>query len=87
MWVVARLQKFSDFELSAKVIPPITIDPGKMVGYLAVYATQEDAEADWPDGPFYKIAFWPHGPFAEITYRSQQAQHRSLSAGTGVDPP
>ena len=57
MWVVARLQKFSDFELSVKFRPTITIDPGKMVGYLAVYETLEAAEADWPDGPFCQIAF------------------------------
>ena len=60
MWIVARLQKFSDFAQSPGSIPfPITIDAGKMVGYLAVYATREDAEADWPDGPFAEIGFIP----------------------------
>ena len=55
MWVVMRLRKFSDFECTPPIRWSISIDPGKVMGFLGVYTTREDAEVDYPDGPFQEI--------------------------------
>jgi hypothetical protein len=51
MWVVMRVARW-DFE-------PISHIPCKMVttmaGYLPVYDTMEEAQKDYPDGPFKEI--------------------------------
>lgn len=46
MIVVMSLQ---DFELESVNCPfPFKIDAGKMVGYLPVYASRNDAESEFP---------------------------------------
>lgn len=57
MWVVLQLQNFKDFEIKKGVrLPfPIVIDPEKMIGYLPVYETREDALADYPDEQLQEI--------------------------------
>lgn len=70
MWIVARLQKFEDFELVDSRLPwPVTINPGSMIGFLGVYATKEDAEKDYPDGPFAQIEFIKSGSGSEQEVR------------------
>ena len=55
MWVVGRLQKWSDFTTTIPIPHSITVDPGKMIGYLAIYATEKEAREDWPEGPFFQV--------------------------------
>jgi len=54
MWIVMRMQDF-EFEPSRVMGLAVKIDSGKMIGYLPVYATREDAEAEYPDGPFAQV--------------------------------
>ena len=54
MWIVMRMQDF-EFEPSRVMGLAVKIDSGKMIGYLPVYATREDAKADFPDGPFAEV--------------------------------
>lgn len=53
MFVVLRLQKFewqTSFGLKAYLHPD-----ERMVGFLPVYETREEALADWPEGPVAEI--------------------------------
>jgi len=53
MFVVLKIQ---DFELDTKAFPlPVRIEKGKMVGYLPVYATKEDALADYPNAKLAEV--------------------------------
>ncbi len=58
MFVVCKVQDF-EFEPSPKnrsAFPvEIKVDKGKMVGYLPVYETKEDALADYPDAKLMEI--------------------------------
>ena len=45
--LVMKIQPF-EFD-STNCSLPFRVDPGLMVGYLPVYATREDALADYPD--------------------------------------
>ena len=50
MIVVMRIH---DFEFEPVNCPlPIHVDKGKMIGYLPVYETKEDAMEDYPDAKF-----------------------------------
>jgi hypothetical protein len=58
MIVVMKIQKFEFEQAGEYRIPfPVTFDLGKMLGYLPVYETREDAEKDYPDGPFATVEF------------------------------
>ena len=57
MWIVKRLCKFTDFETKAGFPIPIEIDASPAVGFLPVYATREDALADYPDSDLVEIRF------------------------------
>jgi len=58
MWVVKIME---DFEIEPSPdnrirIPfPIVMNTGKMVGYLPVYETLEDAKAEYPNADYMKI--------------------------------
>ena len=58
MFVVMRLQ---DFEVEPapnqrfRLPLPVTIDSGKMVGFLPVYDTREDALLDFPEAKLMEI--------------------------------
>ena len=54
MYVVMRVQNFKVEPVGAFPIP-VSIDPGKMKGYLPVYATREDALADFPNAELVEI--------------------------------
>ena len=58
MWVVKMLENFEVEPSPKNVIHfpfPITIDKGKMVGFLPVYETLEDAKVDYPDADYMEI--------------------------------
>ena len=58
MWIVMRVQPF-DLEQDPGPFPfpiEVQLDIGKKIGYLPVYETREDAEAEYPNGPFGQIA-------------------------------
>ena len=47
MFIVMELE---EFEVEAVNFPlPVKVDKGNMVGYLPVYASTEEALADYPD--------------------------------------
>ena len=50
MWVVMKMQDF-ELEPSRVMGLAVKIDSGKMIGY----ATREDAETDFPAGPFAEV--------------------------------
>lgn len=50
MWLVMRVRKW---EFEGPV--PIRIDAGKSIGYVAVYDTLADAQAEYPQGPFTEV--------------------------------
>ena len=50
MIVVMKLQ---DFEFEAvNCLLPFKVDAGKMVGYLPVYASRDDAESEFPGAKY-----------------------------------
>lgn len=53
MFVVMKIQDF-DFE-SLNFPLPVTVDKGKMIGFLPVYATEEDALAEFPDAKLVAV--------------------------------
>jgi len=58
MWVVKRLENFEvepSHENKFHLPFPITIDSGKMVGFLPVYETLEDAKAEYPNADYMEI--------------------------------
>ena len=56
MWVVMRVEKWSNFKQGGPLVPfPIRISVGASIGFLVVYETIEDAKAEYPDGPFTEI--------------------------------
>ena len=54
MWVVMRVHRF---ERAIDVPLPFYArwEMGKVIGFLPVYKTEEDALADYPDGPLMEI--------------------------------
>lgn len=54
-WIVMRVQKFDLVQDKGNLIVQVNLDSGLMSGYLPVYDTKEDAEAEYPDGPFGQI--------------------------------
>jgi len=46
IFVVMMIEDFT-FEAGNKI--PVNVDKGKMIGFLPVYATREDALADYPN--------------------------------------
>ena len=46
IFVVMMIEDFT-FEAGNKI--PVNVDKGKMIGFLPVYATREEAFADYPD--------------------------------------
>jgi len=50
MIVVMKLQDF-EFEPINSLLP-VKIDKGKMVGYLPVYASMDDAESEFPGAKY-----------------------------------
>jgi len=58
MWVVKIMEDFEVEPSPKNVIRfpfPITIDKGKMVGFLPVYETLEDARTDYPNADYMEI--------------------------------
>jgi hypothetical protein len=56
MIVVMKIQEWELEQKGPLYCPlPIKVDSGKMIGYLPVYGTIEDAKVDFPDGPFQEI--------------------------------
>ena len=55
MWVVMRIRKF-EMETCSTPPLPVKVEKDKMIGFLAVYKTKEDALADFPSGPVMEIA-------------------------------
>ena len=53
MWIVTRVRKFEE------AFSPI-IDSRPMIGFIGVYNSREDAEAEYPEGPFREIK-WVDG--------------------------
>ena len=62
MIVVMRVRK-PEFEQVGPFRWPINfeVNLGRAIGYLPVYATLEDARADYPDGPFQEVALLQMG--------------------------
>ena len=54
MWVVMRVQDWKIYPTRVLGLE-VVVDPGKSTGYLPIYATKEDAEAEFPDGPFAQV--------------------------------
>ena len=58
MWVVKVLENF-EVEPSPKNVLrlpfPVIIDKGKMIGFLPVYETLDDAKADYPEADYMEI--------------------------------
>jgi len=58
MWVVKILGSF-DIETSPanrlKLPFPVSIETGKMIGFLPVYETIDDARAEYPDADYMEI--------------------------------
>jgi len=58
MWVVKVIEDF-EFEPSPsnrlKFPFPISIESGKMIGFLPVYETLEDAKTEYPDADYVEI--------------------------------
>ena len=54
MFVVMRVQKF-EIEPRTSLDIEVGINAGKMVGYLPVYKTREDALADFPDSQLIEV--------------------------------
>ena len=57
MFVVFRFEEFN-FEITpehSSPPPPILLEKGRMVGFLPVYETREDALADYPDAELREI--------------------------------
>ena len=58
MWIVKVLENF-EVEPSPKNVLrlpfPVIIDKGKMIGFLPVYETLEDARADYPNANYMEI--------------------------------
>ena len=58
MWVVKVIQNF-EVEPSPhnrlRFPFPINIEAGKMIGFLPVYETLEDAKADYPNADYMEI--------------------------------
>ena len=52
MFVVCRIQ---DFEFESPLPIPIKVNMGKMLGYLPIYATREDALTDFPNAQLAEI--------------------------------
>ena len=53
MFVVLRMQ---DFEFEPVNFPlPIKVEKGKMIGFLPVYETKEDALADYPNAKTLEV--------------------------------
>ena len=57
MHVVCILQKWDAFEVTPNAPFPITITTDKMIGFLPVYATEEDALKDYPNAKVMEIRF------------------------------
>jgi len=58
MWVVKIIQNFEVEPSPKNVISfpfPVVIDEGKMIGFLPVYETLEDAKADYPNADYMEI--------------------------------
>ena len=55
MFVVMLAQKFEFEAVSFRFPIPVRVDTGKMVGFLPVYETREDALADYPDAELAEI--------------------------------
>ena len=58
MFVVNKVKPFEIEESPKNIIHlpfPITFEAGKMIGYLPVYATAEDALSDFPDAELTMI--------------------------------
>lgn len=51
--VVLRLVPFAVEAVNSRI--PVSVSAGPMVGYLPVYETREDAEREYPDGPFMRL--------------------------------
>ena len=55
LWLVMNVQSWKHFELSQPLPFKVDIDPGSCIGYLPVYASREQAEADYPDATVVAI--------------------------------
>ena len=58
MWVAKIIENFEVEPSPKNVIHfpfPISIDNGKMIGFLPVYETLEDARVDYPDADYMEI--------------------------------
>ena len=58
MWVAMVLENFEvepKEENGLRFPFPITIDTGKMVGFIPVYETLDDAKADYPEANYMEI--------------------------------
>lgn len=66
MFVVCLVQKVELESKSPRIFPfpvtvDVTVDMGKMIGYLPCYETKEDALADYPDAPIVQAKFVKDG--------------------------
>ena len=58
MIAVLRVQNFEVEQTGPyRLNIPITLAFKPMIGFLPVYANMEDAQKDYPDGPFQEIAY------------------------------
>lgn len=56
MWVVLRLTEIKVNQAPGMSIPMTAeLDTGKIIGFLPVYKTREDARADFPDAPLQEF--------------------------------
>ena len=57
MWVVKIMENFEVESApgSLRLPFPISIDTGKMIGFLPVYETLEDAKTEYPDSDYMEI--------------------------------
>ena len=55
MFVVMNKQSFEFEAMSPSFHPNFEIDTGKMIGFLPVYATIEDALAEYPNAKVLEI--------------------------------
>lgn len=54
MWIVMRIHKF-EREIDVPFPFHAVWEMGKLIGFLPVYRTEEDALADYPDGPMVEV--------------------------------
>lgn len=53
MFVVMRLEDFNFEPINCSL--PVSVDVGKAIGLLPVYATLEDAKEEYPDAKYLEI--------------------------------